>query len=67
MTITQLQTIFPQEDITPDTTIGQVIDLADQLSLEDSRIVEWDQVDAWLETLPRTAMYMSIEHYLTEE
>lgn len=45
-----------------------MIDLADNLSLEDSHLVEWDEVDAWLTGVQRTfrmALYTSIGHYLT--
>lgn len=68
MTLERLKEIFPQENITTDTTVGELIDLADNLSLEDSHLVEWDEVDAWLTGVQRTfrmALYTSIGHYLT--
>ena len=65
MTLERLKEIFPQENITTDTTVGELIDLADNLSLEDSRLVEWDEVDAWLESIGRIALFASIEPYLT--
>lgn len=65
MTLERLKEIFPQENITTDTTVGELIDLADNLSLEDSHLVEWDEVDAWLEKIGRSALYASIEHHLT--
>lgn len=68
MTLERLKEIFPQENITTDTTVGEMIDLADNLSLEDSHLVEWDEVDAWLTGVQRTfrmALYTSIGHYLT--
>ena len=65
MTLQRLQEIFTGSTITNDTTVGELIDLCDQLSLEDSHLTEWDEVDAWLESIGRTALYASIEHYLT--
>jgi len=67
MTLTQLQTIFPHDNINDETTVGELIDLADALSLEDSRIVEWDQVDTWLESIGRGYLAASILHYLEKE
>lgn len=65
MTLQRLQEIFPNSTITVDTTVGELIALCDNLSLEDSHLTEWDEVDAWLESIGRTALYASIEHHLS--
>lgn len=66
MTLSRLQEIFPQDDINVDTTIGAIMDLNDGISLEDSRITEWDEVDTWLEGISRTSLFSSIEHHLAQ-
>ena len=68
MTLERLKEIFPQENITTDTTVGEIMDFTNlNLSLQDSKIVEWDEMDTWIGAAldQRATLFSSIEHYLT--